>query len=725
MSGTTENLPKPITAMLDEEAPIAPVDNGTPIYRIDEATKIVVSKHYGKLWEGRITASKSARKHHVDAWDEAIRYYNNSQQEHREGGREGRSNNRYFSKRRNQQWSETENIVYANVRAIIPALYAKNPQGEFTTPDDSYKPFVQAVEDLVNALAAMKNAPGINLKVHAKQAVLTTEICNIGWFEYGYTDRSQSLQAAQDDLLTLEKALSEAKDTAAIREIEGKLMALEETLAFVTPAGPFVRFRAPHDVVCDANAMLPDFSDAQWMAIAEVYPTDYLNARYGEKQEDGTVKSIYHPTHVLMAADGADDDVKNFKLFDTDAEASAYGYKDKSTLQKAYRTKCWRIWDKVTRRVFLYADNKWDWPVWVENDPYELPGFYPLEPLYFNTTPLGAYARSNVTYYLDQQDGINEIHDEFRRARQDVKENVLYDSDFDRETIVQWLKGASPSAHGVKVPDGKSLKDMILPKPNSLLGALPLFDPMRLMQSVDRLSGVSDVLRNAQFKTNTTNKAIENYNSSTAMRLDEKIDAVEDALGNVLYGIGFLCARFMSQEDAATIIGAERAQAWQQLEPTQLRRVFKCQAVGGSTQKPTSAAKKQQALEMARLLAQMIQFAPSVVLETTMTLFNDAFDELTLPKDWATRIKDEASIALQKGRTDGGGAPPGNADAGAGGGAPSAQPPSTPGMEEITAAIDALPPQAKIALGNVLARGVPVAEAVPEVLRAVSTTQPG
>lgn len=724
MSGTEENLPPAVSAMLQEEAPIAPVDNGTPMYRIDETSKVVVSKHYGKLWEGRITASVSARKHHLDAWDEAIRYYNNSQQDHREGGGEGRSGNRYFSKRRNTAWSETENIVYANVRAIMPALYAKNPQAEFTTPDADYKPFMAAVEDLVNALAARKHAPGLNLKVHAKQAVLTTEICNIGWFEYGYTERSQSLQNAQEELATLEQALHEAKDTSALREVEGKLMALEETLAFVTPAGPFVKFRAPHDIVADSDAMLPDFSDAKWIGICEIYPTHYLNARYGEKQEDGSIKSIYRPTHVLMAADGADDDVKNFKLFETDAEASAYGYKDKSTLQKAYRTKCWRIWDKVTRRVFLYADNKWDWPVWVENDPYELPGFYPLTPLYFNTTPLGAYARSNVTYYLDQQDGINEIHDEFRRARQDVKENVLYDSDFDRETVVQWLKGASPSAHGVKVPDGKSLKDMILPKPNSLLGVLQLFDPQRLMQSVDRLSGVSDVLRNAQFKTNTTNKAIENYNSSTAMRLDEKIDSIEDALGDLLYGIGFLCARFMSKEDVAAIIGAERAEGWQQLDAMTLKRVFNCQAVGGSTQKPTSAAKKQQAIEMARMLMEAAKFAPGVSIETMMTLFNDAFDELTLPKDWATRVYEEAKQSLNKGRTD---APqgPGATDAGGDGGMPlSPQGGGVPHMEEVAMAIDALPPQAKIALGNVLARGVPVVEAVPEVLRAVTQTQP-
>jgi hypothetical protein len=713
MSGTEENLPKSVVATLNEEAPIAPVDAGTPMYRIDPASKVAVSKHYGKLWQGRIDAGRAAAKHHHDAWDEAIRYYNNSQLDHREGARDGISGNRYFAKRRNRQWSETENVVYSNVRAMMPAVFTKNPQAEFTTVVDQYKPFVQCVEDLVNDLAGRRKEPGLNLKVHAKQAIISAELCNLGWFEFGYTERANSLEAVQEEIMQLEKELADAKDTKAIREAEGKLMALEESLALVTPAGPYARYMPPHDVVNDPSAMLPDFSDAKWRAICQVYPTHYLNARYGEKDENGVVKSIYKPTHVLVAGEGADDEIKNFKLFETDAEASAYGYKDKAQLQKAYQTKCWRILDKVTRRVFLYAENKWDWPVWVENDPYELPGFYNSVPLYFNTTPLGAYAHSNVVYYLDQQDGLNEINDEFRRARLDIKENILYDSTFDREVVEKWLKGPSPSANGVVVPDGKKLSDMILQKPNLLVNAMPFFDTQKLMQSINRLSGVTDVLQNSQFKTNTTNKAIENYNSTTTMRLDEKIDAIEDALGELFFGIGFLCARFMTKEEVADIIGDERAAAWTQLEPRELARIFSCQSVGGSTQKPTSAAKKQQALEMANILAQFAKYAPGTIIETTMMLFNEAFDELTLPKDWALRVGKEAEAALNKGRTD---QPQQGADG--------AAEPQAPEMNEIAMAIDNLPPEAKIALGNVLARGVPIAEAVPEVLRAV-TKQPG
>jgi hypothetical protein len=705
------NIPSGVKALLDEEAPLPTVVDQGPIYKIDPASKIAISKNYGKLWKSRLDAATTARKLHVDGWNEAIRYYNHDQLSHRTNTRDGQSGNRYFSARRNTQWSETENLVYANVRAIMPALYAKNPQAEFTVVDENRKDFVSQIEDLVNALASRKDAPGLNLKIHAKQAVLSAELCNLGWFEFGYTERSQSLQGLQQQLLDAEQRLEKAKDTHEIRTIEGELMALDESFAFITAAGPFVKYRAPHSIVVDADATMPDFSDAKYIWIEDFYPTSYLNARYGSKDEDGIVKSLYEPTHVLLASDKTESNMENFKLFETDAEAHSYGYNDTAALQRAHRTKCWRIWDKITRRIYLYADNKWDWPIWVENDPYGLPNFYPLVPLFFNTTPIGAYARSPVTYYLDQQDAVNEIHDEFRRARQDIRENVLYDNKFNKETVELWLKGQSPSAHGVEVPDGRSLKDMILEKPNAMLKALQLFDPQRSLQAIDRVSGVSDVLRNAQFKTNTTNRAIENYNSSTAMRLDEKIDAIEDALGTVFYGIGFLCAQFMSQEEVASVLGEKRSKGWQTFDAETLRKMFGCQSVGGSAQKPTSAAKKQQAIEMGKLLSQMAQFAPSVVLETTLTMFEEAFDELELPDNWADRMKQEAQAALQKGRTDNAGRP------GSGGG-------GAPALQELAAIIDSLPPQAKQALGTALARGVPVAEALPEVLRMVSNNNP-
>ncbi len=711
---------------VEDEIGAQPVDETAlpPMYRIDPTTKVPVSKKHGLHFKNLLGAAQKARKAHVDAWDEALRYYNHDQMMHRVGSDDNRSGNRYFAMRRNTQWSETENLVYSNTAAILPAVYAKNPQAEFTTPNmslseysEQYRQQMQKVETLVNTLAAKKHAPGLNLKTHVHQAVIAAELCNLGWIEVGWVDRENSNEVVQQQLQQLSTELMEAKDQKTIREVEGKLMALEESVDVLSPAGPFVKYHPPHCVIPDAGSRLPDFSDAQRLFIEEYYPTAYLNARYGEKQEDGTVKSIYDPTHVLMQSDGAEDEIRNFKLIKEDEAPSAYGYSSKDELQKAHMTKCWRVLDRVTRRVYLYADNDWKYPIWVENDPWGLPGFFNFVPLVFNRTPMGAYARSNVTYYLDQQDALNVIHDVFRRARLDIKENILYNEKLGREGVVSWLTGSGPNAVGVSLPEGAQLKDMILEKPNSLLKAAPLFDVSRVLQSVDRISGVSDVLRGAQFKTNTTNKAIENYNSTTAMRLDAKIDAIEDFVGEVLYIVAFLCMQFMPEQQVEMVAGKDVAQGWKNYKAEELRDMFQCRVVGGSTQKPTSAAKKQQALEVARILGSMAQFAPAVVLETTMTIFDEAFDEVTLPDNAFDRIKEEAAKALDRGRSTGGG---GDNTGGAQG-----APAGSDAIAEIAAIVDQLPPQAKLALGQAIARGVPVTEALQEIISAVSNNNPG
>jgi hypothetical protein len=682
-----------LNRMLDEEAPIGEPEDSEPVYRVDPNTKVLVSKHYGTLWKGRISAAKRARQIFEEGWDEATRYYNHNQWEHRRSSPNS-SGNRYLSARRNAQWSETENIVYANIRAIMPAVYAKNPTVEMTSVDPEYKDYVQLMEQLLNTLAASDVAPGFNLKVHAKQAVLAAELHNLAWLRYGYTERTASVEAAQAELARLTVELENAQDVRTIRELEGKIMALEETIDILQPAGPFVMFEPAHNVLVDPDARCPDFSDATWMALRCVYPTAYLNAKYGKKDESGRFMSVYKPTHVLTAStDNTNED--NILEVGQEAEAHQYGYSDLAQLNKAYRTECWMIWDKVTRRVFLYAANDWTWPIWVENDPYGLPNFFPMRPLFYNTTPMSAMARSPVTYYLDQQDAINEINDEYRRARQDVKENILYDDTMDRESVEKWLTGSNNLAQGVKVPEGKTLRDMVLEKPNSLLKVLPLFDKGPIFAAIDRLSGVSDVLRNVQFKTNTTNKAIENYNSVTAMRLDEKIDAIEDFFGKVFYDLAFLVGQFMTPNEVEAVLGAEAAARWRQYPPSELRRILRCRVVGGSTQKPTSAAKKEQALQLADILSKFVEMAPSVVIEVIMDLFDEAFDEVHLPRDAFERIKEEARMALQRGNNE--------------------------PTQDLSKQIDSLPPEARQALGLALARGASFAEALPMIMNANKT----
>src|SRR5215510_10567803 len=98
------------------------------------------------------------------------------------------SANRRFSKRLNEQHTATENIVFSNVSAQVPELYAKNPDVAMTgqraqdeTEDQRNKAFARAGEKLVTTLFGMKTSPGVDLKPKAKKNVLLTLLANRAW----------------------------------------------------------------------------------------------------------------------------------------------------------------------------------------------------------------------------------------------------------------------------------------------------------------------------------------------------------------------------------------------------------------------------------------------------------------------------------------------------------------------------------------------------------------
>ena len=160
----------------------------------------------------------------------------------------------------------------------------------------------------------------------------------------------------------------------------------------------------PKRIIVDPASMEPGGGDAMWMMEWDYLPTSYLNAVYGTKHGKET-RSTYSPTHVLDASKGAVQDVEEqvntFSLFSSaeDATASSYGYDSQAAFEKAQHTKVWYIWDKATRRVLMFADNCWTYPLWVWDDPLRLPRFFPYFRLWFHESTSSHAPKGEVTYY--------------------------------------------------------------------------------------------------------------------------------------------------------------------------------------------------------------------------------------------------------------------------------------------------------------------------------------
>lgn len=703
-------------------------DKYKPTYKVTADTKIPVSKAHGKLWQSRRDqAMRKMKKRGLKrAWDEALSYYRNDQSAHRtESDDPDYPGNEGASRQMHRGFSETENIVFANTSALVPLLYAKNPRAEFTADDPADEQIGVTLEKLIARLMSKKSYPGVNLKQKIRKCVVMTTLTNAAYVEVGYTFRENSSEQSLQDLAKLSAELQKAKTPQQVQEIEGKIEALEATIDLLRPPGPWVKFRRPHDVLFDPDSIEDDHSDARWGMVCDYINTNYLNARFRDKSQ-GARTSMYKPTHVVQAGDGsgqnaAEHEVQNYSIFSDEekSNASSYGYTDEESYRNAQRTKCWWVWDKTTRRVLLYADNDWTWPIWVWDDPYKLQGFYPIFKLQFYTDPEEPMSKGEVTYYLDQQDALNQINSEFKQARQWARRNLIFDKNkVSADEVEKLIKGDQDVAVGVDVPEGMNLKDFVQSIVPPSMQFVQLFDKTPILEAIDRVSSVQPVMRGVEFKTNTTNQAINTYNSLQQTRTDEKIDAVEDFIGQIAWALAQMALQFMSREQVAALIGDSAAAAWRNMTAEEIEGTIQMTVVGGSTQKQTSEAKKQQALQMGQVLGQFVNAAPQPVIMVLLQTLRGAFNDVIPDEQW--------QVVMDAVMQGGAGAPATGATEGGDGETPTEGGPAPEGdpIAALEQVVDAMPPEAKQALGMAMARGVPVREALERIMGAVQQQQP-
>src|SRR5580765_6471824 len=209
------------------EEPPAPA-----VYKAMPDSRIPVSSKRGGIWRSRRDTAQKSMQDLIDAWDEAIHYYNMDQADHRDGFNSGSRNrmgqtagNRHVARRLNEMFSSTENIVFSNINAQIPELYAKNPIVSVTTgvSQDEKDALVgdamaRALQKLISTLFSMKYPPGVNIKPKAKKNVMIALLTNMAWFEVGYTQKDKSSEQAMQDLVSLSQQLEKAEDDDEIRE---------------------------------------------------------------------------------------------------------------------------------------------------------------------------------------------------------------------------------------------------------------------------------------------------------------------------------------------------------------------------------------------------------------------------------------------------------------------------------------------------------------------------
>lgn len=661
-----------------------------PAYQII-GNRIPVGKGVGSLWKIRFDVAKKHAERYFDIAENIHGYYQNTLDQQRQSTDGEGSGTEHLRRTLRHKVTYVENMIFANAQALMPHLYTQNPTVSVISnavgPEET-DALATVVQKVVNTLANKKGDRGLNLRNKVRRCILAAHLFNEAYIEVGYDKKEAASATAKSDLDKLAQELEKAKDDNEVAEIEAKISAIDSQYDFLVPAGPWTRYRRYDEVLIDPAGVEEDLSDARYVMIADFEPVMKLKAMYGKKRKDGTYSSLFKPTHILAAGSTADSDAMVSLLDDSDHRK--HGFQDQESFERSQYCRVWRVWDKTTRRVYMFNEGHWDWPIYVWDDPYKLDSFFPIERLWLIIDPMGGRAKPEPAYILDQQDMIDKKNSQRALAVEWASNKFVYNKNkITRQEIERLLSETSNDRSiGIDLSEDMKISDVFQPVLTPAAALPEMFDTQKEMAAIERVSAVSDVMRGGQFKTNTTNKAVESYSDIISARSSDRRDQIEEFVGRVLWKVAQVCLQFMPQETVMALVGEKLATSWRNMDAETIASSLSLEVVGGSTTKPTSRAKKQEVVEVGQVLGQFAQIPQVVVvlLQAMRRAYSDSF--LFEDTDWQMII-DTVMQSAGPGQGEGGG-----------------EEQAATVLDAIVQKIDSLPPEQKLAIGKALAEGV-------------------
>jgi hypothetical protein len=736
----------------DGERPGTKAKKEPPPYQMYPESKIPVSKAFGSLWRTKIEATQRTNELIYEAWEQCFAYYNNHQV------KAAQSTKGIFTR-----GDVTENVVYSNINVMLPAVYGQDPDVAINTTDKEDEPFAECAHELLNALLKGKNL--LNAKPKIKKAVGVALMTNFGVIKLDYVLKSDSVDTVMNELQRVTKEIATAKNMKALENAYGKLAAIESIVSVFEPGGPKLRNVMARNLVVDPVAEMPDGTDASWMAERCYIQTSYLKYKFTQQEKnENDWYYVFKPTHKAVFAEGSGnqkDDAYGLVLQTLSGDPTYQENELIGTYRDLYFTECWLVWDKATRRTALFAADDWAYPLWVWDNYTKTSRFFPYFIFGFGLSTGQVTTVGEVSYYLDQQDEINQINRQVARIRNSIFNFFFYNShkisQADVEILMKALKRGfvdEQAVVGVKVPEGGKISDVIEAVVPPAIHIKELFNKEPTMQAIDRISNTSDAIRGTQFKTNTNEASVQSYQDAARMSVGAKIEVVEEVMADLCKALLEQCVQNMDKEDVIGLIGPSFGEAWQNMTLQQFNSNYGLDIVPGTVEKPNSIFKKKEAVQIVQAIGQFASAAPVTSMKVALRVLEQAFTEVVIkPEDW-NMMEQEMTMNAQKGNSTGApgapqpgappGGPPGGSRApppggassgppsGAAGGAPQpapgTQPPNPAGGAigtDIPPALANLPPQVKNQVMQMHAQGMPAEQIMQYIQQQVQNTASG
>lgn len=556
-----------------------------------------------------------------------------------------------------------ENIVRTTIESLVDFTYMRNPQAEVSTQEDDEKDLSKVIQKILNVVMNKKTLPGVNLRPKVLKQIIFAHLTNMGILELTFQGEKGSIEQVMEVNRLVKEKIKAEEDQEKAAPLYELLDILQRELDVRQNMGIGVKVRSPFSFIFDPNGKELDLSDQKIIMDRDVMRIEHIKAEYtifDEEQETHYFK--YQPDTVLdfgkstatgnqvVSREAVEQDIINQIMPDVDPDQAKL--RVQGTLPVVW------VYDRTTRLKYLYIEGRWDVPLWVYEDEMQLSRFFPFFILAFSATLNTIMQPGEVAHYISFQNEINKINKQISKLRARAFSKYLYNSDSisaeEIKKLFDMINAANDKveAIGIKLKDqDRPLSELLEPLKVPSAQFKEVFDKEDLKNALDRATRITDAMRGAQFRTNTTNDAVATYNEFASNRLEGLTDKIELCVEDLLWSMSELVVSQMSTALINRILSTKDAQKFQNMSVEEFNRSYNLTIAAGSIEKPTSTAKKKEAMQIIQMLGQFGTAAPRTVLSLVTRLLRSAFSKNLVTEDDLNKLEQEGLAAMQKGVT--------------------------------------------------------------------------
>lgn len=476
------------------------------------------------------------------------------------------------------------NIIHSNFAAILPQIYAKNPEIA-VTPSEAAGNTVEWVPGFCKTMQSVLGRVFVKdakLKKRTKSAIRSAMTTATGWAKVSWQQDIRTdplienrINDTQDNLQRIRHLISEIEENDDSRsDMEAKQAELEIQLS---------QLQSQAEVNTVSGIVIDRVLTEDIFVIDEtIYDFDQY------EQAEAIAHRVWMTCEQYEQTFGKDVP-KTSNKYGSDKKESANSYEDE---EKSYLVAVFEVWHKDSNTVYTLCAGADEWA----REPYvpQVLGkrFYPFFALAFNPVDGRVDPISDAELLIELQDEYNTTRTNFAEHRRENlpvrvyrKSGDLTDSDINalaNRSANQWV--------GLEGDPNTPIQNDIAILQNPPVDPMT-YDVQPILRDAEMVLGAGDAAKGSINKAKTATEA-EIMAQGLQSRVAERQDAVEDWIGEMAQYAAELCLQELTPQQVQRIAGTESV--WPQMSKEQIFDLVNIEIRAGSAGRPNKSKEREQ-----------------------------------------------------------------------------------------------------------------------------------